>query len=93
MGKKRPITRSIIILGIIALFAGVLFTSVIEDEWRVAEDGSLEYPPSASEYSLISSKTESGSNLYEVSFSSPEAQWPEGVPGVVLLSGATITKE
>jgi len=104
MGKRRPIARSIAVLGIVALFAGIIFSSEIGEEWRVSADGSLEYQPAAPEYNLISSEATSDSNLYEVSFSSrgaevagllrmPEAEQPEGVPGVVLLPGATVTKE
>ncbi len=104
MGKRRSIARSIIVLVIIALLAGILPSSEIREEWRVAEDGSLEYLPPAPEYSLISSKAKKDANLYEISFLSrgasvacllrmPLAQRPEGVSGVVLLSGATVTKE
>ncbi|HPJ85202.1 MAG TPA: alpha/beta hydrolase [Methanothrix sp.] len=106
MRKRRPIAWLIAVLGIGALFAGVFLSSEIKDEWRVAEDGFLEYPPPAPEYRFISSEDPSDSNLFEVRFSSrgaevagllrtPEAQpqQPGGVPGVVLLPGATVTKE
>jgi len=104
MGKRRPIAWLIAVLGIVALFAGIFFSSEIGREWRVAEDGSLEYPTPAPEYRLISSEAASDSNLYIVSFSSrgaevagllrtPKAQQPGGVPGVVLLPGATVSKE
>ncbi len=104
MGNRRSIARLFAVLCIIVLFAGLLIFSETREEWRVAEDGSLEYPPPAPEYRLISSKGASNSNLYEVSFSSrgaeiagllrmPQAQRSEGVPGAVLLPGATVTKE
>jgi dienelactone hydrolase len=104
--ERRPIAWLIAVLGIVALFVGVFLSSEIKDEWRVTDDGFLEYPTPAPEYRLISSETAGDSNLREVRFSSrgaevagllrtpePEAQKPGGVPGVVLLPGATINKE
>jgi len=103
---KRSIARSIAVLGVVALLAGIFLYSEMGEEWRVTDDGFLEYPTPAPEYrlSLISSEEQSGSSLSGISFSSrgakvaallrtPEAQQPEGVPGVVLLPGATVTKE
>lgn len=104
MGKRRPIAWLIAVLGIVALFAGIFFSLEIGEEWRVAVDGSLEYSTPAPEYRLILSGALSDSNLCEVRFSSrgaevagllrtPEAEQPGGVPGVVLLPGATVSKE
>ena len=104
MGRRSPITWSIVVLGIVALFAGIFLSSDMGEEWRVSDDGILEYPTPAPEYSLIPSEAAGDSNLSEVSFSSrdaemagllrmPVAQKPEGIPGVVLLPGATVTKE
>ena len=104
--ERRPIAWLIAVIGIGALLVGVILSSEIEDEWRVTDDGFLEYPTPTPEYRLISSEALSGSNLSEVRFSSrgaevagllriPEAQpqQPGGIPGVVLLPGATINKE
>jgi fermentation-respiration switch protein FrsA (DUF1100 family) len=104
MGKRRPIAWLIAVLGIVALFAVIFFSSEMGEEWRVSEDGFLEYPTPAPEYHLISSEAPSDSNLYIVSFSSrgaevagllrmPETEQPGGFPGVVLLPGATVSKE
>jgi len=104
MGRRRQIALSIAVLGIVALLAGIFLSSEMVGEWRVADDGILEYSRPSPEYRAISSEVEGDSNLSEVSFSSrgaevagllrmPEAQQSGGVPGVVLLPGATITKE
>lgn len=104
MGRRRQIALSIAVIGIVALFAGIFLSSEMGGEWRVADDGILEYSRPSPEYRAISSEVEGDSNLSEVSFSSrgaevagllrmPEAQQSGGVPGVVLLPGATITKE
>ena len=106
MGKRRPIGWLIAVLGIVALLVGVFLSSESKDEWRVTDDGFLEYPTPAPEYRLIPSKATSDPNLREVRFSSrgaevagllripePVAQKPGGFPGVVLLPGATINKE
>ena len=104
MGRRRQIALSIAVLGIVALLAGIFLSSEMGGEWRVADDGILEYSRPSPEYRAISSEVEGDSNLSEVSFSSrgaevagllrmPEAQQSGGVPGVVLLPGATITKE
>jgi pimeloyl-ACP methyl ester carboxylesterase len=106
MEKRRQITWLIAVLGIVTLLAGISFYSGMGNEWRVSEDGLLEYPTPVPEYRLISSEAAGDSTLCEVSFSSrgeevagllrmpePNEGQPDGVPGVVLLPGATITKE
>ena len=78
-------------------------------DWGVTEDGLLEYSLSAPEYSLRLSENTSNSTLYLVQFTSrgeqiegllrmpqPEKDREEqnkSIPGIVLLPGATVTKE
>lgn len=106
MEKRRQITWLVAVLGIVILFAGVFLYLERGDAWRVSDDGLLEYPTPSPEYRLISSEDAGDSTLSEVSFSSrgaevagllripePKAGQPESVPGVVLLPGATVTKE
>jgi hypothetical protein len=57
--ERRPIGWLIAVLGIGALFAGVFFFSEVGDEWRVTDDGFLEYLTPAPEYRLIPSKATS----------------------------------
>src|SRR5690606_7064527 len=103
IGKRRSIATSFAALGIVALFAGVFLSSEAGVEWRVSEEGLLDYRRPAPEYRLISSEEAGASSLQELRFSSrglevaallrePSAQRPEGFPGVVLLPGATVTK-
>lgn len=104
MEKRRPIAWLIAVLSIVILFVGIFLYSENGDAWRVSDDGLLEYPTPSPEYRLISSEAAGDSTLCEVGFSSrgaeiagllriPETGQPEGVPGVVLLPGATVTKE
>jgi len=79
-------------LGIIALFAGILISSETREEWRVAEDGSLEYLPPAPEYRLISSEAASDSNLYEVSLSSRSAEMAEFLSSLGYARGSGDTR-
>jgi fermentation-respiration switch protein FrsA (DUF1100 family) len=78
-------------------------------DWGVTEDGLLEYSLSAPDYSLRPSENTSNSTLYEVKFTSrgeqiegllrmPQPEKDRGdqnksIPGIVLLPGATVTKE
>lgn len=91
-------------LGIVALFIGVFLSSEAGVEWRVSEEGLLDYRRPAPEYRLISSEEAGASSLQEFRFISrgaevaallrePSAQRPEGFPGVVLLPGASVAKE
>ncbi len=111
MEKRLKIALSIAALGIVALLAGIFLSMQMGGEWRVSEDGILEYPIPEPEYSLIPFEEQGGSNsnlseviLSEVGFSSrgaemagllrvPPARPSGGFPGVVLLPGATVTKE
>jgi fermentation-respiration switch protein FrsA (DUF1100 family) len=74
------------------------------EEWSVTDDGFLEYSASSPEYDLKQIEASNGSALYEVTFSSrgseikgllriPESASDKAVAGVVLLPGATVTKE
>ena len=90
------------------LFSDIGLISTGKD-WGVAEDGLLEYSLSAPEYSLRPSENTSNSTLYEVGFTSrgeqiagllraPQLKKDRGeqnksIPGIVLLPGATVTKE
>jgi dienelactone hydrolase len=72
--------------------------------WRVTDDGFLEYSASSLKYDLRQLEASNDSTLYETTFSSrgfeikgllriPENASGKAAPGVVLLPGATVTKE
>ncbi len=107
MEKYRIIAALLIIGFIIAMIIGVLSLSDSKQEWRVSSDGILEYSLSSPEYQLTPLNAENSTALYNVKFTSRDAQIsgllliPEqlkgdkaqSVPGIVLLPGATVTKE
>lgn len=73
-------------------------------EWSVTDDGFLKYSPSSPEYDLKQIEASNSSALYDVTFSSrgaeikgllriPVPSAGKVVPGIVLLPGATVTKE
>jgi dienelactone hydrolase len=99
--------RLFLLIGCVAA-AGVLVAALSfpdrGQEWSVTDDGFLEYAASSPEYDLKQIEASNGSALYEVTFSSrgseikgllriPESASDEAVAGVVLLPGATVTKE
>ena len=93
---------------VIAVIVSAIFLSgcVTRPDWRVTDDGMLEYPDAecTPEYQLITLETADNYTLYEVVFTSrgtqmvglmrmPGTLHEKNVPGVVLLPGATVTKE
>jgi len=78
-------------------------------DWAVSEEGILEYKVSMPQYNLSSPENDGNTTLSEVQFQSRDAQnaallripWPKldadgknrSLPGIVLLPGATVTKE
>ncbi len=93
---------------VIAVIVSAIFLSgcVTRPDWRVTDDGMLEYPDAecTPEYQLTMLETADNYTLYEVVFTSrdteisglmrmPGTPHEKGVPGVVLLPGATVTKE
>ena len=87
--------------GVLIAAVALLFSGSSQD-WKVTEEGLLQYSPSAPEFELGPPVAENNSTLYEVRFASRGAQMaallriPDAkaaVPGIVLLPGATVTKE
>ncbi len=83
-----------------------IFPTNAGEKWHVADNGSLEYPLSEPEYRLGPLETSDNSTVCEVTFLSRGVQisgllrkpamqghGTEKVPGIVLLPGATVTKE
>jgi len=102
--KNFGIAILLIIIGcVIAAFIGILSFSDIEQEWSVNQDGFLHYSQSSPpKYQL--SPLSNNTTLYEVRFISrdmqmagllrkPQVTHNKGLPGIVLLPGATVTKE
>ncbi len=100
--------RLFAIVVVIAAIITAIFLSgcVARPDWRVADDGVLEYPDAecTPEYQLAMLETADNYTLYEVAFTSrdteisglmriPGTPHEKNVPGVVLLPGATVTKE
>jgi len=84
----------------------VMFLSgcVTKQDWAVTSEGMLKYPKCTPEYQLTTLETADNYTLYKVTFTSrgteisglmrvPVAPAGKFVPGVVLLPGATVTKE
>lgn len=104
--ERHHIIALLIIGCVIAVVAGVLSLSDSKQEWRVTNDGFLEYSLSSPEYQLMPSEADNDNNatLYEVKFTSRGAQISgllrmpgqakgNSLPGIVILPGATVTKE
>jgi dienelactone hydrolase len=108
--KKMTVSRTLSRLFgtgcVIAIVAGVLLLSgclTTTQEWRVTQEGLLEYPPYTAYYQLTPLETTANYTLSEVTFTSRDAQMvgllrvpvvhQENIPGIVLLPGATVTKE
>ena len=83
-------------------------SSVSGSDWDVSDQGILEYKVSIAPYNLSRSEDDGNSTLSEVRFVSRDAQMAallripprraadakeSGIPGIVLLPGATVTKE
>ncbi|MCD6456694.1 MAG: alpha/beta hydrolase [Methanophagales archaeon] len=93
---------------VIAAIVSAIFLSgcATGPDWRVTDDGMLEYPDAecTPEYQLAMLETADNYSLYEVTFTSrgteisglmrmPGTSHEKDVPGVVMLPGATVTKE
>lgn len=87
-----------------AALIGMLVLQGTKQEWRVTTEGLLEYPPCTPEYQVTPLETTDEYTLKEVRFTSrdieiagllriPQIQQGNQVPGIVLLPGATVTKE
>ena len=99
--------RLLLLIGCVltaAVLVAVLSFAERGQEWGVTEDGFLKYQASSPEYNLTRIEASNKSTLYEATFSSrgseikgllriPESAAGKAVPGVVLLPGATVTKE
>ena len=91
-----------IIMIVVILISGCV-TKQAQD-WAVTSEGMLKYPKCTPEYQLTTLETADNYTLYKVAFTSrgteisglirmPVAPAGKLVPGVVLLPGATVTKE
>lgn len=93
----------------VTAFVGLSSLSDNKQEWHVTYNGLLDYPTPAPEYKLRQIETSDNSTQYDVIFTSRDAQiagllrMPKLnrdkenlnriIPGIVLLPGATVTKE
>ena len=104
MVSQRMIIRLLAIGCVIAALAAVLLLSISRPAWRVTDDGLLEYPPCSPEYQVTLLEETDNYTLSEVRFTSrdteiasllriPKTQQGRKVPGIVLLPGATVSKE
>ena len=108
MDRSAVLSLLAIVLIVVAL-AGFFSFSENKNDWLVTENGLLQYSLSMPEYQLNSLEPKGNHSLFEVRFSSRGAeiagllripktspngeQQAQGIPGMVLLPGATITKE
>jgi fermentation-respiration switch protein FrsA (DUF1100 family) len=106
---KRTAAGLLILGSIAAAFIVFISLSDTRQEWSVTDDGLLHYLLSTPKYQSIQLEILNNSTLYEVEFASRDAQIAallrkpqmklhggesdKGIPGVVLLPGATVTKE
>ena len=107
-------TGLMVLVGVIALLLGWHFfsdsTSAVNDrDWKVSDEGILEYKVSMPQYNLSPPENDGNTTLSEVQFQNHDAKiaallripWPKldangenkSIPGIVLLPGATVTKE
>ena len=95
-----------IVFIIVAIVTVIFFSGCVTrpQDWSVTDEGMLEYPNSkcTPEYQLTTFETADNYTLYEVIFTSRDTQieglmripkHEKDVPGIVLLPGATVTKE
>ncbi len=100
---SRMVIRLVVIGCFIGALTGVILILSTMPEWQVTDEGLVEYPPVEPEYSVKLIETNNNYTPSEVSFTSRDAKIAgllrmptdaEGrVPGIVLLPGATVTKE
>ncbi len=104
MVSQRTIIRLLAIGCMIAALAGVLIFSTTRPAWHVTDDGLLEYPPCSPEYQVRLLEETATYTLAEIRFTSrdeeivgllrmPRTHQIEKVAGIVLLPGATVSKE
>jgi fermentation-respiration switch protein FrsA (DUF1100 family) len=107
--NRRVTLSLVVIILVIAGLAGFSSFSQSKSEWMVTETGLLQYSLSMPEYQLRPVESEDRSSLFEVRFSSRDEEIAgllripqikpnggaqgKGFPSIVLLPGATITKE
>lgn len=101
---KNPVIILVLITAILFLLFGFSFIPRESQEWSVSKDGILSYPEHRGQVDVTVLKTESGSDyiIETISFASKDYN-VEGllripsigkkVPAVVILAGATVTKE
>jgi dienelactone hydrolase len=99
----KPLAIAVVFLAIVL----AMYLSSSSPSWTVTDDGVLQYSTPKPEYNLKLLETKEGSQLFEITFKSRDLQIeglllkPEtsgsrgdgGLPGIVLLPGATVTKE
>lgn len=104
MVDYRTVIRLLAIGCVTAALVGVIFLSGTKQEWRVTSEGLLEYPPCTPDYEITLLEIGDNYTLYEVRFTSrdiqiagllrmPTTPLDKDIPGIVLLPGATVTKE
>ncbi|MCX6678618.1 MAG: acetylxylan esterase [Methanothrix sp.] len=109
MPKRWKGTGVMALVGVIALLLGWHFysDSTSAGQWAVSEEGIIEYKVAMPQYNLSLPKGDGNSTLSEVRFQSrdakiaallriprPDADAKDGsIPGIVLLPGATVSKE
>jgi hypothetical protein len=109
MLERRKGTGLMVLVGVIALLLGWHFFSESTSawEWTVSDEGILEYKVSMPQYNLSPPEDDGNSTLSAVQFQSRDAKIaallripsPDGdkkngsIPGIVLLPGATVSKE
>ncbi len=107
--NRRVVLSLLVIVLVIAALIGFSSFSENKSEWKVTEAGLLYYSLSMPEYQLRPIESKDNHSLFEVRFASRDAeiagllsipqigtdggQKGKGLPGIVLLPGATITKE
>ncbi len=109
MLEQKKGTAVMLLVGVVALFLGWHFfsDSTSAGQWTVSEKGILEYKVSMPQYNLSPPEDDGNSTLSAVQFQSrdakiaallripgPDADGKNGsIPGIVLLPGATVSKE
>lgn len=104
MLSQRTLIRLLAICGLLAALAGVLILSTTRPAWRVTADGLLDYPPCSPEYQASLIEETDTYTLSEIRFTSrdeeiasllrmPKTDHGGKLPAIVLLPGATVSKE
>jgi len=107
MNNPRTALQLLAVGVIIFAIVVAMHLSSTSQGWQVTEDGRLQYSTPKPEYHLRPSEITDDFQLFEVVFESKDQQiegllckpktnsyrGDEGIPGIVLLPGATVTKE